>query len=952
MLGGALTVSPLHRFAHRGKLSGTWRGCSVCRVTARRFGLIVLVWVLVVSACSGGGGGDGVRVSGDAVEVEGPGSSRVVVPAGTVSGEGRLSILPVADTRVPEGDPPVAASVLGAPIEVTLTDAQLQGTVRVEMPVDLSGLPGAEEDWLPFLARWDDQTAVWQPVPGGYDAQRGVVWAETTHLSIWRSFAWNLLELAAAIQERVQGFWDGFLGVIADPPVCGSSSSTVTWEVIPDSYDPLLLVCVEHGPGTDTATLRVVNNRAYAVLLTVGDGANLVDVDPGSLQDALWSWAAEHTPGQVYLPGAGQATFHIDVTRTPVAISSEASDETIGADMILSIGKLFIPADDEHYDKYISGMDCVYQAMAMDATEATGEDLWSVARTCLGLVIPWWGTIITGLRTVFLSTQRVADQFRGLRAQLLVTSTGLPEYEVAPDAGPRILQFDDCYPTSDPGPCHTRGVPEDFEAFFAAIASLGGEISFEVPESGETLGAYDIVIVNFCFTAATNGVIAALGDYVQGGGSLVVMGDNFCHQSSITSATAANRLTLRYGIEFTSERFGFDTGGDTWSSRIFEHPMTASVGRVYAATHATLVVTGASQVLVEIGSKPFVALYDGPGTVLAIPSVIFETNAFDAALSDNFVLWRNALSWMTEEARRKSSESVEDADLARSTRRCVIDHQSDDELNIRSGPDTGYDVVGTVPYNAVVNTPGESAPDSEGRLWWKVSYGGTEGWAAAWLLTSGPCETAEPAVLHVVDTACDDVLNVRSGPGGEYSKIGSFAPTEDNVRATGMSAVDQEGRRWLQLEYGYEVGWAASWFLSSSPDDTPTVCAVTLVPALCEQDVFGWDPNNSLGLIDLSVADGTCRSEWIPLVAMGGWGPEWWVELPYGQEPTDLATSGWRIVGDNGWSVEATALTWHKTDTWPIWYAALPLPQGVTRFAFAGHCDVTPILLDWISPEG
>lgn len=79
-------------------------------------------------------------------------------------------------------------------------------------------------------------------------------------------------------------------------------------------------------------------------------------------------------------------------------------------------------------------------------------------------------------------------------------------------------------------------------------------------------------------------------------------------------------------------------------------------------------------------------------------------------------------------------------------------------VNVRSGPSTGYGIIGQVPAGHVyvgISTSGE---------WWKIYYNGGTGW------THGSYYSTLSGTTGVKVTT--DVLNVRSGPSTGYSIIG------------------------------------------------------------------------------------------------------------------------------------------------------------------------------------
>lgn len=149
---------------------------------------------------------------------------------------------------------------------------------------------------------------------------------------------------------------------------------------------------------------------------------------------------------------------------------------------------------------------------------------------------------------------------------------------------------------------------------------------------------------------------------------------------------------------------------------------------------------------------------------------------------------------------------------------CVIEHRFGESLNVRSGPGTGFEIIGTLPFDQTgVHATGLAANDDEGQPWEEIDYYGGLGWVAAWLLTSNACSLEAPADYCVIDTVCTDRLNVRTGPGGSYQKLGSLPFDAVGVQATGASSTDGDGRTWRQIRFRGDLGWAASWFLTAAP---------------------------------------------------------------------------------------------------------------------------------------
>lgn len=148
------------------------------------------------------------------------------------------------------------------------------------------------------------------------------------------------------------------------------------------------------------------------------------------------------------------------------------------------------------------------------------------------------------------------------------------------------------------------------------------------------------------------------------------------------------------------------------------------------------------------------------------------------------------------------------------------------EMNIRSGPGTDYEVIGDAVAGEEFAITGKN---SEGN-WWQLDFRGESGWifapyviaadaedvpvvGAEMAEAEGPGEsTAEtlPPAEHAIAAVGGD-LNVRSGPGEAYDRIGGATEGEEFV-ITGKSA-DGE---WWQIDFGGEAGWVYAAFVTAS----------------------------------------------------------------------------------------------------------------------------------------
>ena len=100
-------------------------------------------------------------------------------------------------------------------------------------------------------------------------------------------------------------------------------------------------------------------------------------------------------------------------------------------------------------------------------------------------------------------------------------------------------------------------------------------------------------------------------------------------------------------------------------------------------------------------------------------------------------------------------------------------------LNVRSGPGTGYGILGTVPAGQIYIASNSSAG------WWKIWYDQRTGW-----ISGGYVSRLSGESSIVVNT---DLLNVRTGPGTGYPVAGTVTRGEEFYwpRYTGLNGYYQ-----------------------------------------------------------------------------------------------------------------------------------------------------------------
>ena len=150
----------------------------------------------------------------------------------------------------------------------------------------------------------------------------------------------------------------------------------------------------------------------------------------------------------------------------------------------------------------------------------------------------------------------------------------------------------------------------------------------------------------------------------------------------------------------------------------------------------------------------------------------------------------------------------------------------DDVVNIRSGPGTSYDKVGTAYYGETYHILGYK-DNGKGTLWYQLDLGnGKSGYVSVNMIsipvrvdyTSDPDDEKYKDVPHnhLVITG-DYTVNVRSGPGAGYDKVGT-AKLNEHYPVLGYKE-NESGIIW----YNIDLGDGKTGYISSNMAATPDI---------------------------------------------------------------------------------------------------------------------------------
>lgn len=154
-----------------------------------------------------------------------------------------------------------------------------------------------------------------------------------------------------------------------------------------------------------------------------------------------------------------------------------------------------------------------------------------------------------------------------------------------------------------------------------------------------------------------------------------------------------------------------------------------------------------------------------------------------------------------------------------------------DILYVRSGPGTNYSKLGYLNSGKTFNVKGK-AQDSSGVWWYTFDYNGKTGYVSSKYVktttSSGTTETPQTSSGTVVNTGSDP-LNIRKGPGTNYSVIGSLKL--GNTFNIVASAKDSSGTVWYKLTYNGSYGYVSSKYVKVSDQNTGSDPGTTTPPA-------------------------------------------------------------------------------------------------------------------------
>ncbi len=146
-------------------------------------------------------------------------------------------------------------------------------------------------------------------------------------------------------------------------------------------------------------------------------------------------------------------------------------------------------------------------------------------------------------------------------------------------------------------------------------------------------------------------------------------------------------------------------------------------------------------------------------------------------------------------------------------------------LNVRSGPGTNYSKLGQLAKGKTVAVVSKVV-NSSGNVWYKYKYSSSKYGYIYSQYVSISSATSETALSNKTATVKEGPLNVRSGPGTSYSKLGQLAKGKTVTLVSQITT--SAGTVWYKYKYNSSTyGYIYSQYVTVNTASTPAVLTAT-----------------------------------------------------------------------------------------------------------------------------
>ena len=138
-------------------------------------------------------------------------------------------------------------------------------------------------------------------------------------------------------------------------------------------------------------------------------------------------------------------------------------------------------------------------------------------------------------------------------------------------------------------------------------------------------------------------------------------------------------------------------------------------------------------------------------------------------------------------------------------------------VNLRTGPGLDYGKLGSVSKGKKLKYLGKTSTDDRGVKWYKVSYNGDSAWISSRYSKKGGSSGggSSGGGSSSGSVTATGSVNLRTGPGLDYSKLGSVSEGT-KLKYLGKTSTDDRGVKWYKVSYNGGSAWISSRYSTKS----------------------------------------------------------------------------------------------------------------------------------------
>ena len=238
------------------------------------------------------------------------------------------------------------------------------------------------------------------------------------------------------------------------------------------------------------------------------------------------------------------------------------------------------------------------------------------------------------------------------------------------------------------------------------------------------------------------------------------------------------------------------------TAAVFAWPVQTDLGKVYAAGETAVVAAD----LLNVRS--------GPGTGYSRIGSLTEGKTFvvtGSAKDSSGVVWYkfsygSKAGYVSSKYVNIKQNSVTQVSNTKGT----VNTKSD-PLIVRSGPGTGCSKLGTIAKGKTFTIKGK-VQDSSGTWWYTFDYNGKTGYVSSSYVKVTTVSEAASDTEKTTGIVNDGPLRVRSGPGTNYSILGTLA--KGKLFTISGKAQNSSGAWWYKLTYNGKTGYVYASYVT------------------------------------------------------------------------------------------------------------------------------------------